>query len=243
MIIRLGVNIDHVATLREVRKSSYPDPLEAAFAAIAGGADQITIHLREDRRHISDSDLARIRERIRVPLNLEMAANDEIIEIACKSGVDVATLVPERRMELTTEGGLDVHSDRSRFVSVVGKLKDSGISVSMFIDPDLAQVDASCECSADRVEFHTGAYCDARDDESRAHELARLIEAVQYASKKGLIVCAGHGLNYTNIGAVVRALPEVLEYNIGHSIVARSIVTGIEGAVSEMKRLIAKERS
>lgn len=234
----LGVNIDHVATLRQARGTNYPDPIEAARLAIVGGADQITIHLREDRRHIQDSDVERIKSEIDKPLNLEMAASDEIVAIACRLSPDTATLVPERREELTTEGGLDVAAQLFHLRDVVQRLTDAGISVSMFIDPEFSQIDASLSLGVHAVELHTGAFCDAKGDVDASRELNRLRIAAGYAKKSSLRLCAGHGLNYDNIHAVIRALPEVVEYNIGHSIIARAVFVGLEEAVSEMKRLL-----
>jgi len=239
-MVLLGVNVDHVATIRQARETKYPDPIAAAKFAIKGGADQITIHLREDRRHILDEDVKRMKQEIDVPLNLEMAAADEIVRVARDIRPDTATLVPERREELTTEGGLDVGGDLEHLRSVTKRLKDARISVSMFIDPEGDQVDASFEVGADAVEFHTGRFCDATDERSRADELERLIMAVRHASKKDIKIAAGHGLNYDNTKQVIRALPEVVEYNIGHSIVARAIYVGMEQAVREMKELLKK---
>ena len=237
-MILLGVNVDHVATLRQARQTAYPDPLEAANAAIRGGADQITIHLREDRRHIQDADVERMRAVLDRPLNLEMAATDEIVSIACRVRPHTATLVPERREELTTEGGLDVASSAQELASVVKRLKDAGIAVSMFIDPVIDQIEASVKIGADAVELHTGAYCDAEDEAHTSLELARLIEAARLASKAEIRVAAGHGLNYLNTARAVQSLPEVTEYNIGHAIVARSVFVGMEEAVREMKEIL-----
>jgi len=237
-LILLGVNVDHVATIRQARGTPYPDPVEAAKLAIRGGADQITIHLREDRRHIQDGDVLAMRREIPVPLNLEMAASEEIVSIATEVGPKTATLVPERRQELTTEGGLDVAAGLASLAVVVAKLKRAGIVVSLFIDPDDAQVDASRDAGADTVELHTGAFCDAVDDAARIRELERLMKAATYAKRAGLRVCAGHGINYENASEISRALPQVVEYNIGHAIVARAISVGMEEAVREMKALI-----
>lgn len=234
----LGVNVDHVATIRQARGTRYPDPVAAARDAVRGGADQITIHLREDRRHIQDDDLLRMKREIGVSLNLEMAAADEIVSIACRVRPDTATLVPERRAELTTEGGLDVAGGLSHLTAVVRRLSDAGIRVSMFIDPEIAEVDASIEAGAMTVEFHTGRYCDAKGEAEAAGELERLKKAVRYAASKSVRVCAGHGLNYDNTDFIARALPEVVEYNIGHAIVARAIFVGMEQAVREMKKIV-----
>lgn len=238
MKILLGVNVDHIATIRNARGTSYPDPIEAALLAIRGGADQITIHLREDRRHIKDSDLARMKTSISVPLNLEMAASDEIVSIACRARPNTATLVPERREELTTEGGLDVRGNIKTLREVVKRLSGAGISVSMFIDPEIFQVDASAEIGAPSVELHTGKFCDAQNEKNSADELERLKIAARHASEIGLKTCAGHGLNYENTHLVVKSLPWVVEYNIGHSIVARSTFVGMENAVREMKNIL-----
>ncbi len=237
-MIRLGINVDHVATLRQARGTVYPDPIEAARLAIRGGADQITLHLREDRRHIQEHDLRRMRRELATELNLEMAANEEIATIACEVKPDTATLVPERRQELTTEGGLDVASNSGRISEHVARLKAAGIRVSMFIDPDAHQVKACAAMGVPAVELHTGAYCDAASAESAAAELERLIVAARIAKKFGLVVCAGHGINYDNASGLAKALPEVVEYNIGHAIVARAVFAGMEQAVREMKGLL-----
>lgn len=236
--ILLGVNVDHVATIRKARGTVYPDPLEAAQLAISGGADQITIHLREDRRHIVDSDLERMKKEIDVPLNLEMAAVDEIVSIACKIKPATATIVPEKRQELTTEGGLDVAGHIKELGRAADALKDAGVKVSFFIDPDEAQIEATLKLGVSVIELHTGRYCDAVNDIEAKHELERLITASKLAAKKGMKVAAGHGLNYDNTEFVVQALPEVSEYNIGHAIVARAIMVGMKNAVSEMKSLL-----
>ncbi len=239
-MIRLGVNVDHVATLRQARGTTYPDPVAAALDAIRAGADQITVHLREDRRHIQDADITRLIDTIDVPLNLEMAAAEEIIAIACRVKPASATLVPERREELTTEGGLDVAGNQKAIGDAVGRLKEAGIRVSLFIDPECAQVDASVEAGADAIELHTGAYCDAPDARAAAAELERLRIATQHAAKGTLEICAGHGLNLDNTATVIEALPEVVEYNIGHAIIARAVIVGMEQAVGEMKRLLVR---
>jgi pyridoxine 5-phosphate synthase len=234
---RLGVNIDHVATLRQARRTIYPDPLEATTLAIRGGADQITVHLREDRRHIQDTDVERLKASIGVPLNLEMAAVDEITAIACRIKPATATLVPERREELTTEGGLAVagNADLSRCVD---KLKEEGIAVSFFIGPDTREVHASKEMGADAVELHTGTYCEAANTQTSDGELKRLREAAAHAASLNLKVAAGHGLHYDNVRKVIEVIPHIEEYNIGHSIVARAMFVGMEDAVREMKILL-----
>ncbi|MFH0799747.1 MAG: pyridoxine 5'-phosphate synthase [Pseudomonadota bacterium] len=237
-MILLGVNVDHVATIRQARGTTYPDAIEAARAAVRGGADQITIHLREDRRHIQDRDLERMLAEIEKPLNLEMAAAEEIVDIACRMRPATATLVPERRHELTTEDGLDVLSGINALRPVVARLLDAGIAVSMFIDPEREQIEASMELGARAVELHTGAFCDASGDERAARELERLKIASRFGAKSGIKLCAGHGINYSNAARIAGALPDVVEYNIGHSIIARSIFVGMEKAVAEMKELL-----
>ena len=199
MAQRLGVNVDHVATLRQARKVSYPDPVTAAMLAELAGAEQITIHLREDRRHIQDRDLRILRDTVQTVLNLEMAASSEMVKVAYEFKPDTVTLVPERREELTTEGGLDVSSQREQLTKLIKNLKDGDIIVSLFIDPDLDQVRASHRVNADRVELHTGRYCEARKEKDRDKELARIVDAAKAAAKLGLGVAAGHGLNYENV--------------------------------------------
>lgn len=241
MPARLGVNVDHVATLRQSRRTQYPDPVAAALLAEMGGADQITIHLREDRRHIQERDLQILRKTVSTRLNLEMAATQEMVKIAYEAKPDVATLVPERRDELTTEGGLDVVAGRDALRRVVKTLHDGDIRVSLFIDPDLDQVKAAHRAEADTVEFHTGRYCDARLASDRGRELSRLVDACKAASKLGIEVAAGHGLSYQSVSPVAQ-IPEIEELNIGHSIVARAVLVGFERAVREMKDLIDKAR-
>lgn len=234
---KLGVNIDHVATIREARGTVYPEPVKAAHAAIRGGADQITVHLREDRRHIQDSDLNILKEEINVPLNLEMAASDEIVNIACKLKPATATLVPEKRNELTTEGGLKVAENRA-LKKVVAALKDSGIKVSLFIDPELKEIEASWNLGIDTIELHTGSYCNAKSSDQETLELSRLKEAARAVKNLNLKVAAGHGIHYENIQRLVNEIPEIIEYNIGHSIVARAVFIGMEQAVREMKMIL-----
>jgi pyridoxine 5-phosphate synthase len=234
---RLGVNIDHVATIRQARRTIEPDPVWAAVLAELGGADVITVHLREDRRHISDRDVRVLRETVQVPLNLEMAAADEIVKIAVETRPHQATLVPERRAELTTEGGLDVIGNTASLVSCISQLQSAGIVVSLFIDPDPRQVLACRALGASAVEFHTGSYAEAKTREQQQAELARLEQAAKVASVEGLAVHLGHGLTYRNVVAAAR-LPHVVELNIGHSIVSRAVLVGMERAVSEMKMLI-----
>ena len=235
--MRLGVNIDHVATLRQARKGRAPDPVVAAALAELGGAEQITLHVREDRRHVNDRDLALLRQTVNGTLNLEMAALQPMLELALSQRPDTATLVPERREELTTEGGLDVGAHRDDVKRVTRALRDGGIDVSLFVDPDLEQIRASHRADAQAVELHTGRYCDARDPAARARELGRLVEAARIAVKLGLRVAAGHGLDYWNVVPVAR-IEEVTELNIGYAIVCRAVLTGIERAVRDMKDLI-----
>jgi len=235
---RLGVNVDHVATLRQARKIvMYPDPVAAAALAELAGADQITIHLREDRRHIQDRDLRVLRETCQTTLNLEMAASQEMVKIAYEHKPNQVTLVPERREEVTTEGGLDVNSQREALAKLVKNLEDGDIVVSMFIDPDLDQVRASHKVNADRIELHTGRYCEARNAKDRARELARIVDVAKAAAKLGMGVAAGHGLNYENVRPIAR-IAEIDELNIGHSIVARAVLVGFERAVREMRELM-----
>lgn len=233
-MILLGVNIDHVATLRQARGTRYPDPIAAAALAEAGGADQITVHLREDRRHIQDQDVRLLRRTVTTPLNLEMACTEAMVTLACELRPNTATLVPERRQELTTEGGLHVVKGGKTLRQAMARLQAQSIRVSLFIDPELAQIAAAKEYGADAIELHTGAYCNAPSPA----ELQRLQTAARAAHAAGLAVAAGHGLNAENIRAVVKALPEVHEYNIGHSLVARAVFVGLERAVREMKTLL-----
>src|SRR5512141_370876 len=239
MSARLGVNVDHVATVRQSRRTQYPDPVAAAVLAEMGGADQITIHLREDRRHIQERDLQVLRKTVQTRLNLEMAATQEMVKIAYETKPDSCTLVPERREELTTEGGLDVAGNRDAIRKVVKTLKDAEIVASVFIDPDVDQVRAAHRVEADVVELHTGRYCDARLAQDRRRELARVVDAAKAAAKLGLQVAAGHGLNYQNV-LPVAAIAEIEEFNIGHAIVGHAIMVGMERAVREMKELLAR---
>ena len=238
-MIRLGVNIDHVATLRQARRAKEPDPVAAAVLATLGGADGITVHLREDRRHIQDRDVYLLRETVRTRLNLEMACSDEIIAIALKVLPDEITLVPEKRQELTTEGGLDIvtHADTTR--SAVERLKAAGLHVSLFIDPDLAQLDMAKKLHADAVEFQTAAYSEATTPARLAVELAKLRTATAHALQLGLHPHLGHGLNYQNVKPIVR-IHGVVELNIGHSIVSRAVFAGLEQAVRDMKRAMSE---
>lgn len=234
---RLGVNVDHVATLRQARRTTYPDPVTAAALAELAGAQQITIHLREDRRHIQDRDLRILRETCQTLLNLEMAATAEMVKIAYEYKPDVVTLVPERREELTTEGGLDVAGQREQVAKIIKNLKDGEITVSLFIDPDLDQIRAAHKVDADRIELHTGRYCEARNERERGRELSRIVDAAKAAAKLGMSVAAGHGLNYDNVQPIAR-IQEIDELNIGHAIVGRAVLVGFERAVREMLELM-----
>lgn len=237
----LGVNIDHVATVREARKTNEPDPVWAATLAELGGADAITIHLREDRRHIQERDLRILRESVAVPINLELACADDVLTIACQAAPHQATLVPERREEVTTEGGLDAVRSRSRVGEAVRRLQDAGIVVSLFLDPDAAQIDAGAGLGAQAIELHTGAYAHASSKHHAQRtqaELDTLIAAGRRVRDAGLVLNAGHGLTYRNVRSVA-AIDGMHELNIGHSIIARAIMVGLEQAVRDMKRLIA----
>jgi len=231
------VNVDHVATLRQARRATYPDPVTAAALAELAGAEQITIHLREDRRHIQDRDLRLLRETVQTVLNLEMAATQDMVKLAYEHKPDTVTLVPERREELTTEGGLDVVGQREQVARVVKNLRDGDILVSLFIDPDIEQVRASHKVNAQRIELHTGRYCEARNVRDRERELARIVDAAKAAAKLGMGVAAGHGLNYDNVRPIAR-IAEIDELNIGHAIVARAVLVGFERAVREMVELL-----
>lgn len=235
---RLGVNVDHVATIRQARRTQYPDPVTAAAIAELAGADQITMHLREDRRHMQERDLRLMRQTVQTVLNLEMAATPEMVKVAYEVKPDLVTLVPERREELTTEGGLDVNHHKDSLKKYVQQLRDADIQVSLFIDPELEQIRAAHRLDAGIVELHTGKYCDARGESERRAELTRIIDAARTAAKLGLRVAAGHGLHYHNMGPLVR-LDEIEEYNIGHSIVARALFVGFDQAVREMLALLA----
>jgi pyridoxine 5-phosphate synthase len=236
-MIRLGVNIDHVATVRQARGGREPDPVWAAAMAELGGADGITVHLREDRRHIQDRDLRLLKETVRTRLNLEMSVEPEIVAIAVQTRPDQVTLVPERREELTTEGGLDVLGRFDRVRDAVARCHDAGIEVSLFVDPDPAQVEASLRAGARAVELHTGRYADAPTPSAQARELGALAVAGERALACGLGLHAGHGLNYQNV-APVALIEGMAELNIGHSIVSRALMTGLERAVSDMKECI-----
>jgi pyridoxine 5-phosphate synthase len=232
-MIKLGVNIDHIATIREARRSSVPDPVEAARLSEEAGCDSIVCHLREDRRHIKDADVLALKKRVKSRFNLEMSVAKDIVDFACRIKPDQATLVPERRQEITTEGGLDVKKNFARVKAVVSKLRSSGIDVSLFINPDKKQIEASRLSGAGIVEIHTGRYANAKTGQSRKRELEVLKKAVRFGISLGLEVNAGHGLDYDNV-ADVAAIEGMNELNIGHSIVSRAVFTGIRSAVEEM---------
>lgn len=234
----LGVNIDHVATVRQARKTYEPDPVWAAALAELGGADGITLHLREDRRHILDRDLEILRETVSVKLNLEMACDEGVLDIACRIKPDQATLVPERREEITTEGGLDCAGQRARVAEVVGRLREAGVSVSLFLDPDIEQIAVGADLGADAVELHTGQYALAKPGPEQQKELETLRAAGAKVAQCGMTLHAGHGLTYRNVKPVA-AIDRMHELNIGHSIVARAIMVGFQQAVREMKQLVS----
>lgn len=238
--LRLGVNIDHVATIRNARGGAHPDPLRAAHAAAQAGADGITAHLREDRRHITDEDIARLKAEIGLPLNLEMAATEEMLAIALKHRPHAACIVPERRQERTTEGGLDAAGQQMRLRPIVAALTDAGIRVSLFIEPAIPQIAAARALGAPVVEFHTGRYCHL-DGEAQADELARLHEAAYLAHREGLEAHAGHGLSFDNVGAIA-AIPELAELNIGHFLIGEAIFIGIAGSIARMRQLMDEAR-
>jgi pyridoxine 5-phosphate synthase len=236
----LGVNVDHVATLRQARRAIYPDPVTAASLAEVGGADQITIHLRADRRHINDRDVRLLKEVCQTLLNLEMAATDEMMAIAAATRPDAITLVPEREGEVTTEGGLHVVGEEEAIRKAVKTLQDQGMIVSLFVDAEPKQIEAAARTGATRIEIHTGHYASARGEE-QAKQLTRIEQASRLAKEAGLEVAAGHGLNYANV-LPIAGIPEMEELNIGHAIVARSVLVGFERAVREMVDLIHKAR-
>jgi pyridoxine 5-phosphate synthase len=236
-LARLGVNIDHVATIRQARGGSEPDPVAAAAIAELAGADGITIHLREDRRHIQDRDLRLLRQTVKTRLNLEMAATDEMVAIALAVKPDMCTLVPEKRQELTTEGGLDVRLHLDNVRQAVEKLQDGGLIVSLFIDPDADQIKAADKTGADYIEIHTGAFAEAANWKAEQEELKKIENAIKLAGKLGLGVNAGHGLNYHNIRKVA-ALGGIEEYNIGHSIISKAVLVGLDRAVRDMVDLV-----
>lgn len=234
--IRLGINVDHVATLRNARGGTHPDPLTAAEIALAAGADSITMHLREDRRHIRDDDLKRMQAKLAGPINLEMAATSEMLAIACAARPHACCLVPERRMELTTEGGLDAAGQQNSLGEAVARLAAAGIAVSLFVDPDPRQVEASARLGAAAVELHTGRYAAGGEG-----ELARLAAAARLAEEHGISCHAGHGLTFGNVGPVA-AIPEVVELNIGHFLIGQAIFDGLGPVVATMKRLMVEAR-
>lgn len=235
---RLGVNIDHVATLRQARGGNDPDPLSAALLVELAGADGLVVHLREDRRHIQDRDLTMLREIVRTKLDLEMAADEAMAKIALNVKPDLVTLVPERRQELTTEGGLDIVTHRERVQKIVDLLRDGGIPTSLFVEPSLEQIKAAHKIGAACVELHTGRYANAKRSKEEDEEFEAITQAAKLAYKLGLGVNAGHGLTYRNVKRLAR-LPEIVEFNIGHSIISRAVLVGIVQAVREMKELVA----
>ena len=239
--IYLGVNIDHIATLRNARGTKYPDPVHAAEVAERAGADGITIHLREDRRHIKDRDVHILRETIQTRMNLEMAVTDEMVDIALKTQPEYVCLVPEKREELTTEGGLDVVGHLEKVKLATKALSEAGIKVSLFIDADREQIDAAKACGAPFIELHTGHYADAENDDDQQDELKKIAAGASYAADLGIIVNAGHGLTYHNV-APIAAIPEIHELNIGHSIIGRAAFDGLHKAVADMKALMVDAR-
>ncbi|MBF0492909.1 MAG: pyridoxine 5'-phosphate synthase [Deltaproteobacteria bacterium] len=234
---RLGVNIDHVATLRQQRHTVYPSPFAAALIAQEAGADQITVHLREDRRHIQDADVFELRKKIKIKLNLEMAATDEMVAIALQVRPDLVTLVPEKRLELTTEGGLNLKQNFDFLKKQIHLLQQAGLPVSLFINPDVEDLQLSIDLGVGAVELHTGQYADAETEAAQKKEFERLKQASQFGEKIGLKIYAGHGLHYENTSKLL-SIPEIIEYNIGHSIVARAVMVGFAQAVREMKTLL-----
>lgn len=239
--IYLGVNIDHIATLRNTRGTKYPDPVHAAEMAERAGADGITIHLREDRRHIKDRDVRILRETLQTRMNLEMAVTDEMIDIALQTQPEFVCLVPEKREELTTEGGLDVLGQLDKVKAATEKLTAAGIKVSLFIDADREQINAAKTCGAPFIELHTGHYADATTEADQQDELKKIAAAASYASDLGITVNAGHGLTYHNVAAIA-ALPEIYELNIGHSIIGRAVFDGLEKSVADMKAIMQAAR-
>lgn len=233
----LGVNVDHVATLREARGTRYPDPVHAAMQAEEAGADGITIHPREDRRHIQDRDVKVLKETLQTRMNLEMAVTDAMLAFALEVKPEHCCLVPEKREELTTEGGLDVVGNEVRVRDAVQRLSSAGIQVSLFIDPDPAQIDAAVRCRAQAIEIHTGHYADASSASEQEQQLAKVIIGVEYGLSHGLIINAGHGLHYKNTQAIA-SIPGINELNIGHSIIARALSVGMKEAVAEMRRIL-----
>ncbi|AFP85147.1 pyridoxine 5'-phosphate synthase [secondary endosymbiont of Ctenarytaina eucalypti] len=239
--VLLGVNIDHIATLRNARRTACPDPIQAALIAEQAGADSITVHLREDRRHITDHDVHLLREQIQTRMNLEMAVTAEMVEIACALSPHLCCLVPENRQEVTTERGLDVSGQPDKLRQAVARLSDAGIQVSIFIDADKRQIAAAAEVGVSCIEIHTGAYAEALDENSRTAECARISQAAEYGVTLGLKVNAGHGLDYHNVKPVAFLSP-IQELNIGHAIISRAVIVGLTSAVREMKHLISEVR-
>jgi pyridoxine 5-phosphate synthase len=236
-VIKLGVNIDHVATLRQARGTRFPDPVQAALEAEHAGADAITLHLREDRRHIQERDVELLRQALQTRMNLEMAVTPEMVAYACRQRPEECCLVPERRQELTTEGGLDVVSHRTAVTNACRQLREAGVRVSLFVDADPVQIEAAAQAGAPVIEIHTGRYADAENAEARGQELARIELAVQQGLALGLQVNAGHGLHYHNVQPIA-AIAGIAELNIGHAIVSRAVFSGLQEAVREMKRLM-----
>ena len=241
MAALLGVNIDHVATLRQARGTTYPDPVKAALVCEQAGAEGITLHLREDRRHIQDDDVRRMRPLLKTHMNLELAVTDEMVAFAKEIQPQHVCFVPEKRQEITTEGGLDVVGHFDDVKAATQALSVIGCDVSLFIDADFAQIDAAVACGAPTIELHTGAYADAESEEAQHAELQRIVQGAEYAASKGLVVNAGHGLNLQNV-APIAAIPQIHELNIGHSIIAESVFVGLEQAVQDMKKAIQVAR-
>jgi len=239
--ILLGVNIDHIATIRNARGTNYPNPVHAADIAERAGADGITIHLREDRRHIVDKDVFALKETLNSRMNLEMAVTDEMLAIAAQVQPEFCCLVPEKREELTTEGGLDVHGNLSKITNACAQLREQGTLASLFIDADQAQIEAALEAGAPFIEIHTGQYAEAKSDLEAQSELAKLVEGIQYADRLGLKVNAGHGLHYHNVQPIA-AIPQLIELNIGHAIIARAAFDGLAKAVADMRALMQEAR-
>ena len=241
MAALLGVNIDHVATLRQARGTTYPDPVKAALVCEQAGAEGITLHLREDRRHIQDDDVRRMRPLLKTHMNLELAVTDEMVAFAKEIQPQHVCFVPEKRQEITTEGGLDVVGHFDDVKAATQALSAIGCDVSLFIDADFAQIDAAVACGAPTIELHTGAYADAESEEAQQAELQRIVQGAEYAASKGLVVNAGHGLNLQNV-APIAAIPQIHELNIGHSIIAEGVFVGLEQAVQDMKKAIQAAR-
>ena len=239
--ILLGVNVDHIATLRQARGTNYPDPVYAASVAEHAGADGITVHLREDRRHIQDRDIHVLKQTLHTRMNLEMAVTEEMLDIACDVKPVFCCLVPEKREELTTEGGLDVAGQQEKIDDAVAKLTAAGIETSLFIDADKKQIDAALASKAGYIEIHTGQYADATNEAEQQEELEQLVEGIKYVHGLGLKVNAGHGLNYFNVKPIA-AIPEIIELNIGHAIIARAVIDGLDKAIRDMKRLMLEAR-